>query len=429
MSSTVAVLAQAERDEAPRHPLLRRGLVWGVVLATLPPLFTTILPRVGPERSLQILGAETVLIAAGLVATSIRTVRKFPTVGLLLALTPALLAGAIVAAADLVNFSIIFRSPGAPEILTIVAYDVVFGAVLAVPVVVVVRAASRCRVAAAKEDVDASPQALVDAYKDVLSECKPRSRWQLRTLLTHHLVRRHIRRTLEAVQHGYALLAVGHRLSKAENRDRRMIDDYLLSVPPVSRFVPIPTVATVFVLWKLVPGLLGMGTTLAEWFGGSHSYAGLTSAGAGAFPDEVAAFLVDAVAVVLAFSLLMLVLAPAIRSRDKLLAAHQVCEREVILMDDRLAVRRSSRRLEYFLAGLPALPLALYGLAVLAYALAGLFVYPSPKGPLGGFVERADLMHLGPITGAILAQAFLFAAAVWIAGIVKWRKATRVVFL
>jgi uncharacterized membrane protein len=183
---------------------------------------------------LKILGAETVLIAAGLVTISIRTVRKFPALRLLVALTPALLAGAIVAAADLVSFSVFFRRPGAPEILTIVAYDVVFGAVLAVPVIVVVRAASRCRFAAAKENVDASPKALLRAYGIVLSECRPRSRWQLRTLLTHHLVRRHIRRTLEAVQHGYALLAVKQRLSAAEKRDRRMIDDYLLSVPPVS---------------------------------------------------------------------------------------------------------------------------------------------------------------------------------------------------
>jgi branched-subunit amino acid transport protein len=106
-----------------------------------------------------------------------------------------------------------------------------------------------------------------------------------------------------------------------------------------------------------------------------------------------------------------------------------VCEREVILMDDRLGIPRSSRRLEYVMAALPAVPLALYGGAVLVYALVGLFFYPSPEGPLGGLVARADLMHLGPVTGAVLAQPFLVAAAAWIAWIVKTRKTTRVVLL
>jgi hypothetical protein len=45
--------------------------------------------------------------------------------------------------------------------------------------------------------------------------------------------------------------------------------------------------------------------------------------------------------------MLMLVHAPAIHGRDKLLTEYMVCEREVILMDDRLRVPRSSRRLEY----------------------------------------------------------------------------------
>jgi len=134
-------------------------------------------------------------------------------------------------------------------------------------------------------------------------------------------------------------------------------------------------------------------------------------------------------ALVIAFALLMLALAPSIHRRDQLLAKHMVCEREVILMDTRLCVPRSSRRLEYLLAALPALPLLLYGGAVLSYALAGLFVYPSPEGPLGGLIEHADLMHLGPVTGVVLAQTFLVGAAVWVAWIVKTRKETRVVFL
>jgi hypothetical protein len=85
--------------------------------------------------------------------------------------------------------------------------------------------------------------------------------------------------------------------------------------------------------------------------------------------------------------------------------------------------------MEYVLAGLPALPLVLCGGVILAYALAGLFVYPSPGGPFGGLVKRADLMHLGPVTGAVVAQSFLVLAAVWIAWIVKTRRTTRVAFL
>ena len=69
-------------------------------------------------------------------------------------------------------------------------------------------------------------------------------------------------------------------------------------------------------------------------------------------PDEVTSFLVDGVALVIAFSLLMLVLTPAIRRRDELLADYMVCEREVVLMDDRLHVPRSSRRFEYVMATL-----------------------------------------------------------------------------
>jgi hypothetical protein len=429
MSSTAAYTGRTAGDTTSGHSLFRTGIVWGIRLAALPPLVTTTVPRERPELALQILGAETVLIAIVQVAISIAATRKSPTPRVAVALVPAVLAGLIVAVSDIVSFSLAIRIPEAPDVLTIVAYDVGLGLVLALPLVVVVRAAAHCRLAAPKETIDASPKSLLRAYGVVLTESARGPRWQICGLLTHHLIRRHIRRTLEGVQRGYALLAVKRRLSAAENRDRRMIDDYLLSVPPVSRLVPIPTVATVFVLWKLVPGLVEGATTFATWLGGSDSYvAGLT--GATAFiPDEVTSLAVDAFAVAFAFCLLMFVLAPSIRRRDKLLALHEVCEREVVLMDDRLHVRRSSRRLEYFMAGLPALPFALYGLAVLAYALAGLFVYPSPKGPLGGFVERADLMHLGPITGAVLAQAFLVAAAVWIAWIVETRKATRVVLL
>jgi hypothetical protein len=166
----------------------------------------------------------------------------------------------------------------------------------------------------------------------------------------------------------------------------------------------------------------------AAWFGGGRW--GLTDLVApigSVVPNEVASLVLDALALMIAFPLLMLVLAPAIHRRDELLKEHEVCECEVILMDNRLRVPRSSRRREYVLTALPALPFALYGGAALLYAVAGLFVYPSPEGPLGGLVERADVMHLGPVTGAILSQAFLVVAAVWIAWIVNARKRTQVV--
>ena len=38
-------------------------------------------------------------------------------------------------------------------------------------------------------------------------------------------------------------------------------------------------------------------------------------------------------------------------------------------------------------------------------------------------------MHLGPVTGAVFAQVWLVAAAVWLASILKTRRTTRVVFL
>jgi hypothetical protein len=209
-----------------------------------------------------------------------------------------------------------------------------------------------------------------------------------------------------------------------------MIDDYLLSVPPVSRMVPIPTVATVVVLWKLVPGLVAVVTAVAVWIGGEDwSLPAFLEPVRSAVPDGLAEFVVNALALAIAFLLLMLVLTPAIRRRDQLLAKHTVGAREVKFMDERLGVRQSSRGSEYAMALLPAVPLVLYGGAVLVYAFAGLFVYPSPEGPLGGLVERADLLNLGPVTGAVLAQTFLGAAAVWIAWVVRTRKATRVVFL
>src|SRR5688572_22418357 len=49
----------------------------------------------------------------------------------------------------------------------------------------------------------------------------------------------------------------------------------------------------------------------------------------------------EALALTIAFPLLMLALVLAIVRRDQLLAEHEVCEREMILMDDRLGVART----------------------------------------------------------------------------------------
>lgn len=392
------------------------------------------LTELGHPLIARVLAAESILIAATQVAISVVVVRRTAALGIVRTLTPALTAALVVATGDLVGLSFAFHTtPAAVDILSVVAYDVVLGVVLAVPVIIVLQAASRCSVAATRASVDASPVALIAAYRRVLAESKRAARrWHLCALLAHQLLQRHVRRTLEAVQRGYAKRAVEVEsgMDEAEARDRKVIDDYLLSIPPISGVVPIPTLATVFVLWKLVPPVVAVAAAAATWFGGGHWELAEVSEPIGSvIPDELANFVVNALALVIAFLLLMLVLAPAIHRRDRLLADHMVCEREVILMDDHLGVPRSSRRLEYVMATLPALPLALYGGAVLAYALVGLFSYPSPEGPLGGLVERADLMHLGPVTGAVLAQPFLVAAAVWIAWIVKTRKTTRVVFL
>ena len=257
-------------------------------------------------------------------------------------------------------------------------------------------------------------------------------RWHVSAILAQQLLRRHVLRTLEAIQRGYAKVALDRDLDEAEARDRRAVDDYLLVVPPISKVVPIPTVASVFVLWKLVPLLVALAATVGAWFGGGRWTLADVSAPIGEIvPNEVVTFVIDALALAITFPLVMLVLAPAIRKRDNLLSEHKVCEREVILMDDRLGVPRlrRSRRLEYVMAGLPAVPFVLFGSVTLMYAFIGLFVYPSPAGPLGALVERADLLHLGPVTGAIFAQAFLLLAALWIAWIVNTRKTTRVVLL
>jgi hypothetical protein len=430
--SPLTYTARARRDAAPSAPLVYIGIAAGLGLLVLPALVAASVRLLQPSDPIvaRILAGETLLIAAAQVALSIVLVRKASTSGIIRALIPALVAGLVVGAGEVAGLFAVDTAEPAAEIPSVLAYDMVLGVVLALPVLVVLQAASRCSTPAKKADVNASPEALISAYRCVLDDSTSPVPWHVRTLLTHQLVRRHVRQTLEAVQRGYAKKAVERGLDEPEARDQKTIDDYLLSVPPISRAVPIPTVATIFVLWKLVPVLVALAATLAAWFGGGGWGLDTVSEPIHKLvPHEVTSLAIDALALAIAFPLLMLVLAPAIQRRDRLLAKYMVCEREVILMDDRLGVPRSSRRLEYVMAALPALPLVLYGGAVLAYALAGLFVYPSPEGPLGDLVERADLMHLGPVTGAVLAQAFLVAAATWIAWIVKTRKTTRVVFL
>jgi hypothetical protein len=422
----------AAREE---QPLLSLGVTAGLVLLVLPPLIVVAVRLLEPGNPVftRILGFETVLIVTVQVALSIVALRRAPTEGVLRLLVPAAVAGGMVAAGDILASSLAFGTPTVPGTVSVVAYDLVFGVFVAAPLVVVLRAAWRCRDASPKSKVDASPSALISAYDRVRAESTAGIRfWQVRTLLCHQLLLRHVRKTLEAVQRGYARRAVERGLDEADARDRRRIDDYLLSVPTVSKVVPIPTVATIFLLWKLVPTVLAVAAGAAEWFSGGRLGLATVSAPIGrVVPDQIASFVTNSLALAVAFVLLMLVLAPAIHRRDRLLARHEVCEREVILMDDHLGYKmgRSSRRFEYVMAALPALPFALYGAAVLAYAVAGLFVYPSPQGPLGNLVERADVMHLGPVTGAVLAQVFLGAAAAWIAWIVQARRETRVVLL
>jgi hypothetical protein len=436
--ATTFALAGPGLGPARVQALVRLGLAAGLGLLVLPVLVvaTAGLSEPGNRAVIYILGAETVLIASAQVAISYLAIRSSPTPGLVGALIPAVIAGIVVTPGDVAAASLAFGTPANAEVVsTVVAYDIVFGVMIAVPFLVVARATSLCRRATRKGDVDASADALIGVYRCVLAEstCKAsrmRSRvLHIRTLLTHQLLLRHIRRTLEAAQRGYAQRTVAMGLDKAEARDRKTIDDYLQSVPPISGVVPIPTVATIFLLWKVVPVLVALAAAFAVWIGGDWGTGGAYEPVTRVVPEQIASFLVDGLALGIAFSLLMLVLTPAIRRRDELLAEYKVCEREVVLMDDQLQVARSSRRFEYVMAALPALPLMLCGGVVLAYALAGLFVYPSPQGPLGGLVERADVMHLGPVTGVALAQPFLVAAALWIAWIVRTRKTTRVVFL
>jgi hypothetical protein len=431
MDSPLAYTSHALRRARSSPSPARLGLYTGLVLLVLPAIVATTIRLGQPDGAaavIRIFGAEKVLIAAAQVAIAIVAVRRRQSIRL--ALVSPIVAGVVVAAGDVISFSRAFDIPASFEILPAFAYDVVLGFALALPVVVFLQAASVCRTPTPTGEVDASAEELLAAYDRVREKSTSRPvPWRLYGFLTSQLVRRHVRRTLEDLQRGYAARAVVHDLDAAEARDRQKLGDYLLAVPPISKIVPVPTVATVFVLWKLVPVLVGLGLTASAWVGGNHLRVDELPRLIGkVVPTEAASLVIDGLALLVAFPLLMFVIAPAIHKRDRLLAGEKVCEREVILMS-RIKAPRSSRRFEYVLAGLPAAPVILFGGAMLVYAIAGLFVYPSPKGPLGNLVRRADLMHLGPVTGVVLAQVLLAAAAAWIAWIVKARRQTRVVLL
>ena len=299
------------------------GIVAGLLLLPLPlaVLLTFQLAEPGAEVVTRMFAVKTVLIAAAEVALVIAA-RKDG----MRALLPAVVAGLVVTAGDAVVTSAGFDAPVAAVLPSVLAYDLVFGVLLALPVIIFLRARAVCSDALDRAGVDASPAALVKAYDAVLNDKTGPWRWS--ELLEQQLVRRHIRRTLEAVQRGYAKLAVERALSKAEVRGRQTIDDYLLAVPPVSRAVPLPTVATIFVLSKFVPTLLASAGTAFAWFGGGRwSLDGVTQPIVGVVPDAIASLVVEGLALALAFSLVMLLLTPAIRRRDVLLKKHEVCER------------------------------------------------------------------------------------------------------
>jgi hypothetical protein len=428
--SAIAYTGWAPRDATRRRRLLLFGIGTGLVLLVLPLSVYASVRYADPADPLvsRILAVETLLIVAAQVALAIFFVWKMPELGPVRALIPSTIAGFVVATGDVVALSTAFGAPIAGDVAPILAYDVVFGVAIAAPFVVVLRAYARYRKREENAEIDASPAALIEGYRRVLQESEESAKrwWSVRKRLADQLLRRHVRQTLDAIQRGYARRAAEPESDPSNARARQLIGDYLPAVPPMSSVVPIPTVASVFVLWKLVPMLVAAAGGGAAWVGGGEwALTDAVSAVAAFMPAEVASLILDGLALTIAFSLLMVVLAPAIRRRDELLKKHKICEIEVALMDHELHEPRSSRGREYVLTGLPALPFLLYGGAVLAYALAGLFVYPSPQGPLGGLVERADVMHLGPVTGVILSQAFLLGAAIWIAWIVDARLRTR----
>jgi hypothetical protein len=426
MVSTLTAIGRAPGAAASRGAALRLGLVLGAWLLVLPLLVAAFL-LVSPSMSVvaRISSAEALVLAAAQILVACRLVRRDPSLGLGRVILAVVVAGAVVSVGDVLVFAQLYDVPASKLIVPIAAYDLVLGPVLALPIVVVAQAFSRRRALRPVEIAESSDE-LIGAYQRVLADCSPswRSRDPWRPL-THQLVRQHIRRTLEPVQREYASRSVGSRLDEGAQVWRSRLDDFLLSVAPISKLVPIPTVATVFVLWKAVPPVVTVAAAAATWFGGQGLEAGPLLGSLGdAVPEDAAGLIVDGLALATALTLLMVVLAPAILRRDRLLSANLVCEHEAVLLRS-LGLPRSSRRVEYLMAALPAVPFAAYGAVVLAYSLAGLWTYPAPQGPLHSLVARTESMGLGPLTGAVLAQAFIFGAACWFAWIVGTRRTTR----
>ena len=166
-----------ERERSPAHT----GLTTGLSLLVLPLIVASLL-RTEPDAATtgRILGIETVLVAAALVALALADARRAPTARIVHVLVPAFVAGLVVTTGDVGAMWSAFGRPTGPVILSVVAYDIVLGLALAVPAVVVLRAASRSREGAAKEDIDASPRALVAAYGRVLDKSVPAHRWHVR---------------------------------------------------------------------------------------------------------------------------------------------------------------------------------------------------------------------------------------------------------
>ena len=431
MGSTLASAVRDPGSAVSRRSPASLGAVTGLWLLVLPALVIGLGNVADPHGALgsRVLAIETVLIATAQVALAATLVWRSDAMRLRTGLVAPADAGVVVAAGDVAALRFAFGAPIAPGVAPVLAYDVLLGVMLAVPVVLIVRAASLSPTPVVVNDGEASASALVSAYRDVLNRTA-NATWRRQPIdsLAHQLLRRHIRKTLEAIQRGYAKRAVECRPGDRQHaRDRRFIDDCLLSVAPISGAVPVPTLAGVLVLSKVVLPLVGVAKALAAFGGGRWGLENALAPLANIVPDEIEAYAPHAFALVIASSLLALVLAFGIHRRDQLLKDAKICEREVWMMDDFLQVRRSSRRWEYTWTALPALPFAVYGLAALAYAIIGLFVFPSPQGPLGDLVERADVMHLGPVTGAFLSLPFLLAAAFLVAWTVDARKRTKVV--
>jgi hypothetical protein len=158
------ISALAHRSRALGDPsaasLAQLGLAAGLRLLVLPPLVVASVRLLDPGNPVvaRILGVETVVIVLAQLAVSIAAVRRGPAESVGRLLVPASLAGAVVAVGDIVAAWFAFGTLTMSGVVSVLAYDLVFGLLLAVPVVVVYRATSRCRAALARSEIDASPR-------------------------------------------------------------------------------------------------------------------------------------------------------------------------------------------------------------------------------------------------------------------------------